>query len=146
MPSSVLTNLLSLRAPRTDTLVAYQTGYRVPCLLAGRCDASTAHSSLPSPPAGEGRKWRAGSGSCRGNLEYGQRIAIDAIELPVCGIRCLPRPGLFRPPGQLAGIGGCAAGCGTMSRHCNHSVIRSEEHTSELQSLMRISYAVFCLK
>src|SRR3546814_8957369 len=25
-------------------------------------------------------------------------------------------------------------------------VIRSEEHTSELQSLMRISYAVFCLK
>src|SRR3546814_1315891 len=26
------------------------------------------------------------------------------------------------------------------------SVDRSEEHTSELQSLMRISYAVFCLK
>src|SRR3546814_10642772 len=26
------------------------------------------------------------------------------------------------------------------------AVIRSEEHTSELQSLMRISYAVFCLK
>src|SRR3546814_1886954 len=25
-------------------------------------------------------------------------------------------------------------------------VLRSEEHTSELQSLMRISYAVFCLK
>src|SRR3546814_4708953 len=27
-----------------------------------------------------------------------------------------------------------------------HGSIRSEEHTSELQSLMRISYAVFCLK
>src|SRR3546814_1061568 len=26
------------------------------------------------------------------------------------------------------------------------SALRSEEHTSELQSLMRISYAVFCLK
>src|SRR3546814_3596803 len=26
------------------------------------------------------------------------------------------------------------------------AVTRSEEHTSELQSLMRISYAVFCLK
>src|SRR3546814_1309345 len=26
------------------------------------------------------------------------------------------------------------------------SKLRSEEHTSELQSLMRISYAVFCLK
>src|SRR3546814_3022134 len=27
-----------------------------------------------------------------------------------------------------------------------HRRLRSEEHTSELQSLMRISYAVFCLK
>src|SRR3546814_9103184 len=27
-----------------------------------------------------------------------------------------------------------------------NQMIRSEEHTSELQSLMRISYAVFCLK
>src|SRR3546814_2140519 len=29
---------------------------------------------------------------------------------------------------------------------CVAVAIRSEEHTSELQSLMRISYAVFCLK
>src|SRR3546814_1275614 len=28
----------------------------------------------------------------------------------------------------------------------NIAPVRSEEHTSELQSLMRISYAVFCLK
>src|SRR3546814_3914109 len=27
-----------------------------------------------------------------------------------------------------------------------NEILRSEEHTSELQSLMRISYAVFCLK
>src|SRR3546814_6444787 len=27
-----------------------------------------------------------------------------------------------------------------------YGIVRSEEHTSELQSLMRISYAVFCLK
>src|SRR3546814_7052698 len=32
---------------------------------------------------------------------------------------------------------------GFVDRRCG---IRSEEHTSELQSLMRISYAVFCLK
>src|SRR3546814_1348104 len=31
-------------------------------------------------------------------------------------------------------------------RHILADVARSEEHTSELQSLMRISYAVFCLK
>src|SRR3546814_3977176 len=41
--------------------------------------------------------------------------------------RCDPRPN---------------AGCFTKG----NTVIRSEEHTSELQSLMRISYAVFCLK
>src|SRR3546814_2792179 len=36
-----------------------------------------------------------------------------------------------------------------MARHARAQFIilgRSEEHTSELQSLMRISYAVFCLK
>src|SRR3546814_2601910 len=32
------------------------------------------------------------------------------------------------------------------SRHGPAATDRSEEHTSELQSLMRISYAVFCLK
>src|SRR3546814_6329847 len=34
---------------------------------------------------------------------------------------------------------------GPNGRH-DHRDRRSEEHTSELQSLMRISYAVFCLK
>src|SRR3546814_10500247 len=41
-------------------------------------------------------------------------------------------------------------GCLTQSQpetgHKNGQNGRSEEHTSELQSLMRISYAVFCLK
>src|SRR3546814_4677799 len=36
------------------------------------------------------------------------------------------------------------AGCFDSEVECDSS--RSEEHTSELQSLMRISYAVFCLK
>src|SRR3546814_6780801 len=38
---------------------------------------------------------------------------------------------------------------GTIVEVTDHGAIpddRSEEHTSELQSLMRISYAVFCLK
>src|SRR3546814_3669697 len=34
----------------------------------------------------------------------------------------------------------------TASNHSPNASSRSEEHTSELQSLMRISYAVFCLK
>src|SRR3546814_9999934 len=35
---------------------------------------------------------------------------------------------------------------GDFSRILDKEANRSEEHTSELQSLMRISYAVFCLK
>src|SRR3546814_1980501 len=42
------------------------------------------------------------------------------------------------------------SGCQVIRRRRDESEIvernRSEEHTSELQSLMRISYAVFCLK
>src|SRR3546814_2236148 len=34
----------------------------------------------------------------------------------------------------------------TGERFDSFDLLRSEEHTSELQSLMRISYAVFCLK
>src|SRR3546814_4388694 len=48
-----------------------------------------------------------------------------------------PDPSIFTvltSPSAIPGIANC------------DFVIRSEEHTSELQSLMRISYAVFCLK
>src|SRR3546814_3330067 len=36
--------------------------------------------------------------------------------------------------------------CWVSNQAPNVTLSRSEEHTSELQSLMRISYAVFCLK
>src|SRR3546814_9486453 len=45
-------------------------------------------------------------------------------------------------------IGACQLYLGNFGetrRHCAAG-LRSEEHTSELQSLMRISYVVFCLK
>src|SRR3546814_8030670 len=50
------------------------------------------------------------------------------------------RPGGGPQPGPPRPRGG-----GGRSRHPDRQR-RSEEHTSELQSLMRISYAVFCLK
>src|SRR3546814_8519861 len=40
----------------------------------------------------------------------------------------------------------CRAMPQAVNRPALHEIQRSEEHTSELQSLMRISYAVFCLK
>src|SRR3546814_8781562 len=45
--------------------------------------------------------------------------------------------------GKLAGTGARSYASGNAT---GGSEERSEEHTSELQSLMRISYAVFCLK
>src|SRR3546814_4092995 len=40
----------------------------------------------------------------------------------------------------------CDRGGDPRYSHISEQRVRSEEHTSELQSLMRISYAVFCLK
>src|SRR3546814_6559930 len=68
-----------------------------------------------------------------------------------------PYTTLFRslPPGVLNVVTGFGAEIGEpLVRHPGVAKIaftgsetgRSEEHTSELQSLMRISYAVFCLK
>src|SRR3546814_8187437 len=46
----------------------------------------------------------------------------------------------------IARIEGAPEGTKGISLFIVPKVLRSEEHTSELQSLMRISYAVFCLK
>src|SRR3546814_2517546 len=47
----------------------------------------------------------------------------------------------------VSGTGGCPYAKGATGNVASEDVAyRSEEHTSELQSLMRISYAVFCLK
>src|SRR3546814_4239783 len=66
---------------------------------------------------------------------------IRMFEALACGIPLICAPwndaeGLFRPGDYLAVADGAAM----------QAALRSEEHTSELQSLMRISYAVFCLQ
>src|SRR3546814_2325509 len=62
-------------------------------------------------------RWQVASPSRRQDLEPQQHHRRDLPQLPADGAR-------------------------EDRQHCR----RSEEHTSELQSLMRISYAVFCLK
>src|SRR3546814_9038833 len=64
----------------------------------------------------------------RGCLLPNQRLRDGAV-----AARC--RVGDFLPAGQQFS-----------DRHVARALARSEEHTSELQSLMRHSYAVFCLK
>src|SRR3546814_4655403 len=54
----------------------------------------------------------------------------------------LGKPILALKVGRSEKAGAAARTTGSMAA----STRRSEEHTSELQSLMRISYAVFCLK
>src|SRR3546814_3397549 len=82
----------------------------------------------------------------------GDRVAGDELRLAAAGSR---RQGQVGEAGQLEG------GCNVRHRPVQvqgidafgetvderlEGAMRSEEHTSELQSLMRISYAVFCLK
>src|SRR3546814_2856528 len=66
-----------------------------------------------------------------GAIGLGERVfGFDPLRAPVVGR-------------QQAGFEPCGGGGG---RGATIILDRSEEHTSELQSLMRISYAVFCLK
>src|SRR3546814_5089989 len=54
---------------------------------------------------------------------------------------------VFMAPRERVDIAFVADNPGDWMFHCHIlEHLRSEEHTSELQSLMRISYAVFCLK
>src|SRR3546814_3609580 len=56
------------------------------------------------------------------------------------GVALDPHP--WQRPPHRAG----SRSAGRLDAAWNYFPARSEEHTSELQSLMRISYAVFCLK
>src|SRR3546814_6061935 len=104
------------RSTRPDTLLPYTTLFRSG--IAGRDDRAPPSRPAPRPVA---------AGPARERRRAGPAGA--------CG---------GEPPGIadrrrrcLGGAGACAPG---------PVLRRSEEHTSELQSLMRISYAVLCLK
>src|SRR3546814_9778265 len=69
---------------------------------------------------------------------FGDEAAIDRRDpLRMADIEAVRRQGLHE-----ARLKAAVAALGRLQRRIG----RSEEHTSELQSLMRISYAVFCLK
>src|SRR3546814_6311415 len=88
-----------------------------------------------------------------GQVPLEQRRVLAADARPAAGEGVLAAPGRGRVDDDrhLAQPGGDGRG-GVLDVHLeagatrHRRVRRSEEHTSELQSLMRISYAVFCLK
>src|SRR3546814_8325238 len=77
----------------------------------------------------------------------GQKVALPQQGVAVQindGQGAMQRAGLFADLRQRAALDLVHAAFDDAG--CKQEKGRSEEHTSELQSLMRISYAVFCLK
>src|SRR3546814_2911247 len=73
-----------------------------------------------------------------------QRVAVNEYPVGPLGIETFTEPGdkaREQRVERLVGLHDVKVDVGDDARD-----MRSEEHTSELQSLMRISYAVFCLK
>src|SRR3546814_9532547 len=80
--------------------------------------------------------------------EAGRSRTIALYCDPGCGF-CLTWTRLARQAGYTTNVSDTADMASAKRRlgvRGNLASCRSEEHTSELQSLMRISYAVFCLK
>src|SRR3546814_4472853 len=109
------------RSTRTDTLFPYTT----------RCRSGPGggHAQFDQPPCRK-QAWRV-----EGRL---QRVP---VEIAAVGVEDLALGAAF-----LAGAGAHGIGGFQHQQRLRAGDHRSEEHTSELQSLMRISYAVFCLK
>src|SRR3546814_2601357 len=105
------------RSTRTDTLFPYTTLFRAD-------QESLVQQGECAGYGGEEVARRGGHGKRRG-LDY----APD---------RGLPQP-------QYGGDDSEQQRIAQRRRNSDRKQIRSEEHTSELQSLMRIPYAVFCL-
>src|SRR3546814_3090873 len=73
-----------------------------------------------------------------------QRASINGERSVLRMPRTEDGPAISRLVGDCPPLDVNSAYCNLLQ--CTHFADRSEEHTSELQSLMRISYAVFCLK
>src|SRR3546814_9651569 len=121
---------------RSDTLLPYTTLFR-------------SRSNLPARQQLADRRWRRWHRQRRRLLR-----SRTCARLLLCSPRNRYAPGLApwcrrreRCPVQLNQASTRSLGPGRCRRRSRTpALLRSEEHTSELQSLMRISYAVFCLK
>src|SRR3546814_3571587 len=108
------------RSTRTDTLLPYTTLFRSACTWRSRPRAA-------SPTARTAARTSCWSTEPGRDGRQGMSRALTVVQL----LPALESGGVERSTLEIADA---------LVR------ARSEEHTSELQSLMRISYAVFCLK
>src|SRR3546814_7611613 len=125
------------RSTRTDTRVPYTTLFRAARLHEPRGSSLADQGTLELRDGAEHVKGEHATRRCRVDA-LGQRHQPDLLALQILGRgdQLLERAGeaVELPNNQRVA---CA-------QHVFQN--RTEEHTSELQSLMRISYAVFCLK
>src|SRR3546814_10107293 len=110
------------RSTRTDTLFPYTTLFRS-TIFQSLMEFKDALDNPPLTPADQ-PAFQASMDKALADLSAGVDRLID----------------------QRAIFGSRLAQVDTESERLKTLETRSEEHTSELQSLMRISYAVFCLK
>src|SRR3546814_7194896 len=118
---------------RTDTLFPYTTLFRSFGRRQSRADTARASGADPADrrtQPDQPREWQAA------------RRRAGEPRRPRCGVL---RDGSAGEDYQCEAPGGLLSRMGRAVRK-PASCIRSEEHTSALQSLMRISYAVLCLK
>src|SRR3546814_6319743 len=113
------------RSTRTDTLFPYTTLFRS-LRLCCRLFCATA---FPGPLGRSGRDFEVQRIVLQANMDFAPMN--ELAEQKLFGERLLDL--LLNEAAHRA-------------RPIEPVIARSEEHTSELQSLMRISYAVFCLK
>src|SRR3546814_4386638 len=139
-PASTGASASPTLSPHVNATMSHSARARQRQIRTARCAAAG-----PRPPAGRVAIARSildmhtsfcAPGGCSVPLHAFDRNAVVAEYL---FRRPDPYPRQIRHIVALRAIRENTEGCG-MARN------RSEEHTSELQSLMRISYAVFCLK
>src|SRR3546814_7683620 len=106
------------RSTRTDTLFPDTTLFRSPGYV-----PESVHPDRSIADVYAGRRQLERAGLRQQHRKFG-------------GVRRY-RAGIARQPGCRPAV---------TAKDIRSAPVRSEEHTSELQSLMRISYAVFCLK
>src|SRR3546814_20206164 len=143
------------RLTRTDTLFPYTTLFRSLAGFNSNQDRALGSGLSDGSPLHVARKNHVGLGA--DHLEL-----VDVAERPII---IAPRfqlleatwriVGMSRPTGQRCmehtdvervRLGRRVGQYKVFGDRRRRKALRSEEHTSELQSLMRISYAVFCLK
>src|SRR3546814_9428759 len=127
------------RSTRTDTLFPYTTLFRS---ASRRC---LTQSTASSPPISKRNIEDCRRASPSPSIAAGgdDKLSHARTAHMATAWRCLDRGVGVEPCRPLHWR---SHGTGTLQSLLVPARFRSEEHTSELQSLMRISYAVFCLK